>query len=237
MTDENVVDLTKMTKKELNNLRLQAEVRQALIEAEKAELEYDNIVRLAEQNDKKERFRFRGHVDGRFYLDDSVSAATVDTLCFKVRAFVDGHDEVKKKDKPGIQLDISSPGGSVFDGWKLYDELRAASQRGHKVTTVVRGMAASMAGIIAQAGDHRIVGPEAFLMLHAPSTMASGKTTDLADEVELMKRLEDRFVKAYMSRANTKKISEKRFRDKFDRRDWWVDAESALGYGFADEIG
>jgi ATP-dependent Clp endopeptidase proteolytic subunit ClpP len=237
MSDENVVDLTKMTKKELNNLRLQAEVRQALIEAEKAELEYDAAARFREQADRKERFRFRGHQDGKFFLDDAVIGSTVDALTYKIRAFVDGYDEAKKKDKPGIQLDISSPGGSVFAGWRLYDELRAASHRGHEVTTVVRGMAASMAGVIAQAGDHRIVGPEALLMIHAPSTMTMGNTADIKDEARFLERIEDRFVTAYMSRANTKKISEKKFRENFNRKDWWVSATDSLSYGFCDQIG
>jgi ATP-dependent protease ClpP protease subunit len=40
-----------------------------------------------------------------------------------------------------------------------------------------------------------------------------------------------------MSRANTKKISEKKFRENFNRKDWWVSATDSLSYGFCDQIG
>ena len=46
----------------------------------------------------------------------------------------------------------------VIAGLALYDFIQTLRRKGHKVTTVSYGMAASMAGILLQAGDVRVMG-------------------------------------------------------------------------------
>src|SRR5665213_3187680 len=72
---------------------------------------------------------------------------------------------------PGCDIEIvfSSPGGSVIDGMALFDFIQGIRAKGHKVTTGTIGYAASMAGILLQAGDVRWIGREAYILIHEVS--------------------------------------------------------------------
>ena len=52
-----------------------------------------------------------------------------------------------------LEIEIHSPGGSIFDGFTLYNELLGLRQRGVKVTATINTLAASMASVIAMAAD------------------------------------------------------------------------------------
>jgi ATP-dependent protease ClpP protease subunit len=66
---------------------------------------------------------------------------------------------------------VNSPGGEVFDGIAIYNELRA-----HKARKIVQvdGYAASIATVIAMAGDEIVLGTGTAMMIHGPSTFAWG---------------------------------------------------------------
>ena len=136
--------------------------------------------------------------------------------------------------KGPITLIISSPGGSMFDGLVMFDQLRALSADGHKITTIVRGMAGSMAGVLAQAGDVRVIGPESYLVIHEPSSMAWGKTSDMIDELAVMKRLTRQAEDVFSRRS---KLTAKEIKAKTLKTDWYVDSKLAKSLGFADRIG
>jgi ATP-dependent protease ClpP protease subunit len=73
-----------------------------------------------------------------------------------------------------INLHIHSPGGDVFDGIAIYNLL---NKHPAKVTVHIDGLAASMASVIAMAGD-RIVMPEnALMMIHKPWGISGMPTT------------------------------------------------------------
>ena len=133
-----------------------------------------------------------------------------------------------------ITLIISSPGGAVFDGFVLFDHLRALSADGHKITTVVRGMAASMAAVLAQAGDVRVIGPESFLMIHEPSSEMWGKTSDMSEHVATMKRLRQQMEQIMARRS---KLSASETKKRTLKTDWYVSAKESKSFGFADKIG
>lgn len=133
---------------------------------------------------------------------------------------------------------LNSVGGELIHGNALIDELVAHSIRGggtHHVTIKVRGLAASMAGMILQAGDSRLMGANSELMIHAGSGGVHGTYYDLKDEVQYHDRLMDAMVKWFLSR--TDKITADQLLEKIDRRDWWMPADEAIKWGFADGIG
>jgi ATP-dependent protease ClpP protease subunit len=70
-----------------------------------------------------------------------------------------------------LLVEINSPGGNVWDGLSIYNQLRG---RKAPVTTRVVGIAASIASIIALAGDRVEMADAALMMIHDPSGMASG---------------------------------------------------------------
>ena len=64
---------------------------------------------------------------------------------------------------PEIRVEVNSPGGDVFDGIAIYHALANHEAR---VTTRVDGMAASIASVIVQAGDRRLMQPASQMMVH-----------------------------------------------------------------------
>jgi ATP-dependent Clp endopeptidase proteolytic subunit ClpP len=134
---------------------------------------------------------------------------------------------------------MNSPGGSVIDGMALFDHLAAHSLRGggtHHLTIICRGYAASMAGILAQAADDRVCGPESYLMLHKVSTITGGSLDDIEDEVEFLKMITTRVEDIFVNRSGGK-LTRATLRRKWARRDWWVSSQDALKYGLVDRIG
>jgi ATP-dependent Clp endopeptidase proteolytic subunit ClpP len=134
---------------------------------------------------------------------------------------------------PGAPLTIifNSPGGAVHDGLALFDFLRHLRVAGHHLTTIALGRAASMGAVLLQAGDRRVIGSNAFVMLHEVSNGASGKVSEIDDSVELSKRLQKRLLTILADRST---LTVQQIQRKWTRRDWWLDAEEAVTLGFAD---
>lgn len=143
--------------------------------------------------------------------------------------------DVWSRRDPGepITIQFTSPGGSVFDGLALFDFIKGLSAQGTHVTTVAYGMAASMGGILLQAGDNRVMGANGWLMIHEISAFNVGKASELEDEVKLIKRLQDRALDILSERSTMKKAEIAR---KWKRKDWWLTAEEAFELGFCDEV-
>lgn len=141
-------------------------------------------------------------------------------------------------DSPGCDMTIiiNSPGGQVIPTFGAYDHLLSLRKRGHHITTVGRGMVASAATILFQAGDERIIGSETSTLIHEISTIALGKLPDLEDEVAFAKALQERILNIYVSRCGGKTTKEY-LRDHWARKDWWLDADEIIDLGLADEIG
>lgn len=135
---------------------------------------------------------------------------------------------------PGAPLTIvfNSPGGAVHDGLALFDFLRHLRTSGHHLTTLALGRAASMGAVLLQAGDRRVVGANAFVMLHEVSNGSSGKVSELEESIELSKRLQKRLL-AILAERSTLTVAQ--IQRKWTRRDWWLDADDAVSMGFADE--
>lgn len=129
---------------------------------------------------------------------------------------------------------FNSPGGGVVQGMALYDELRQQSRR-HPITTIARGHASSMGGILMQAGDTRIVGREAWVLIHEVSGILHGSFGDMEDRMEWLKRQQDRILDIFAERSNGKR-SRRQFERAWKRADFWLDAEDCISWGVADEI-
>jgi ATP-dependent Clp endopeptidase proteolytic subunit ClpP len=136
---------------------------------------------------------------------------------------------------PGCDIEVIffSPGGEVISGFALFDHLRWLSSQGHKITTGCTGMAASMGGVLMQAGDHRWASGQSWYMIHRAAFGAAGKTYEVEDEVAWVKRIEKRIIDIFVSRSN---LTEPKIRRRWDRTDWWIDADECLALGLVDEI-
>lgn len=137
---------------------------------------------------------------------------------------------------PGCDITIifNSPGGNIIAGFALWDHIiDLRKNHGHNVTTITRGMAASMAGILLQAGDKRIMGAEAWLLIHEASYAAIGSHGDVEDTVKWVEKIQDRILNIFAERSNMSKAQIKR---RWTRTDWWISSDEALEYGFCDEV-
>ena len=132
-----------------------------------------------------------------------------------------------------MEIVFASPGGSITAGFELFDFIQQLRSRGHKITTGSLGMAASMAGILLQAGDKRWIGHQSWILIHRASFGAIGKSFEIEDEVELIKRIEERIINIFTTRSNLTSLKIKR---NWDRKDWWINADEALEMGLVDEI-
>jgi ATP-dependent Clp protease protease subunit len=207
---------------------LQAETRKLLAEAETAE--YDAKVARLTYQERQKRADIQDATDdnARVYVFDSEVTNTSVRLA---RATLLSWS----REHPGepIEIVFNSPGGSVFAGWMLFDVIRGLSRAGHPVTTIAQGMAASMAGILLQAGDVRVIGAESYLMLHEVSTGAIGKVSEIQDTAKLAERLTRQACEVFARKST---LSAEELYERMSRRDLWLQAEEALELGLVDEI-
>lgn len=135
--------------------------------------------------------------------------------------------------KCNIEIVFNSPGGSVIDGMALYDYLTQLKAQGHNLVTSSLGMAASMAGILLQAGNTRRMGSEAWLLIHQGSFGAGGSVGQVEDTVEWVKKIQVRILDIFAAKSN---LSKAQIKTRWHRKDWWLDSDEALKLGFIDEI-
>lgn len=215
---------------EANEAKLRAEAAKALAEADKARAEARQAVIAAEQEEDDERRRKAADDFHHVYrFSGDVSESSVQRCMKKLT-------EWHRLD-PGCNIEIifSSPGGSIWDGVELFDFLRGLSEEGHRVVTGGIGMAASMAGILLQAGDHRWMGNECWVLIHRAAFIAWGQTQDVEDRVELIKRIEKRIIDIFVTRSGGK-LTANKIKRNWERKDWWLNSAECLEYGLVDEV-
>ncbi len=140
-----------------------------------------------------------------------------------------------KSDEP-ITIYINSPGGSVSDGFSMYDTINAVKARGIDIVTCATGMAASMAAfLLACAGTKgkRYCQPNAEIMIHQPLGGVQGQETDIRIAAERIARNKNKLNEMF-SEASGKSI-EIIIAD--TDRDNWMTAVQACEYGLVDKIG
>lgn len=132
--------------------------------------------------------------------------------------------------KGDISCHINSGGGDVFDGVAIANALR--NHKG-KVTTVVDGLAASIASVIAQAGQERVAEPGSMLMIHEAFGMCGGDAADMAKMAEVLDKVSGNIADIYAERAGGTPES---WRGAM-REESWYTAEEAVAAGLADKVG
>lgn len=103
-------------------------------------------------------------------------------------------DFLKEQDGKALNIYINSAGGSVFAGLAIYNML--LRHNGFK-TVYVDGMAASIASVIALAGDKVIIPSNAFIMIHKPWADCEGNATDFRKMAEDLDAVESGIMNVY----------------------------------------
>jgi ATP-dependent Clp endopeptidase proteolytic subunit ClpP len=151
----------------------------------------------------------------------------------EVKAAVDRLLDWQIEGDDPITVVLNSPGGDVFMGLMLFDTLAAIRQSGIHVTTVVRGYAASMASILSQAGDTRVISPNSWYMIHEPSNIVIGTASRVKTEARLLEALHKQMCGVLSERST---LTTEEIQRHCDGKDWWMPAQEALALGFFDQI-
>lgn len=127
-----------------------------------------------------------------------------------------------------LLVEINSPGGNVWDGLSIYNQLRG---RRAPVTTRVVGIAASIASIIALAGDKVEMADAALMMIHDPSGMASGTSEDMRKMADALDQHAEVLVGVYAKKTGK---SPEVIRAAMKAETWFTTAE-AIQFGLVDK--
>ncbi len=127
-----------------------------------------------------------------------------------------------------LLVEINSPGGNVWDGLSIYNQLRG---RRAPVTTRVVGIAASIASIIALAGDRVEMADAALMMIHDPAGMASGTSDDMRKMAEALDQHAEVLVGVYTKKTGR---SSESIRAAMKAETWFTTAE-AIAFGLVDK--
>ena len=184
--------------KEAEALKTEAEASKAKYEAHEAEIKY------LEVRQKFDRQRAEDEMNHLYRFTGEVSGSSVSRCMKKLTEWT------RMDAKCDIEIVFSSPGGSIIDGFELFDFIQELRAKGHKVTTGSLGMAASMAGILLMAGDVRWIGHQSWMMIHRAAFGAYGKTYEIEDEVKFVRRIEERILDIFTHRSKLTKSKIKR---------------------------
>ena len=110
-----------------------------------------------------------------------------------VKEFLDQLENVSK-----INVHINSGGGSVFGGIAIYNMLKRFDA---EITVYVEGLAASIASVIAMAGDKIIIPANAQMMIHKPSSCAWGNADEMRKEADILDGCQKVILTTYMEHA------------------------------------
>lgn len=128
-----------------------------------------------------------------------------------------------------INLSINSGGGSVWDGVAIYNMLKS-----HKATVnvYVEGLAASIASVIAMAGDTITMRSGSMMMVHMPFTIAQGNAEEMRKTADALEKTGNNIVDIYSSRTG---IPSDDIRNIMNE-ETWLSAEEAVEQGWATKL-
>lgn len=135
---------------------------------------------------------------------------------------------------PGAELvvRINSEGGDVFEGVAIYNAL---ARRQARLEIHVDALAASIASVIAMAGDDIVIAGNAMIMVHQAWTIADGNADELTKVAEKLRQVDDTILNTYEARVGKKSTREQI--EEWVQAETWLSPEEAVERGFADRIG
>lgn len=138
-------------------------------------------------------------------------------------------ETIGKLDVDDIDLRINSLGGSVFEGNAIYNGLRAHKA---KVHVKIDGIAASIASVIAMAGDDIEIPENGMIMIHDPWTYAEGNADEMRKAADMLDKIKGGLVAAYRTKTGK---DDAEIADLMTA-ETWMTAREAVDMGFADSI-
>lgn len=143
------------------------------------------------------------------------------------------NDMEKLKEKSKVTFHINSPGGEVFAGVAIYNRMKDFKGT---VCTVVDGLAASAASIIAQGASrgHRSVCTGSLTMIHGASSFMFGyyNSQEMKDSIKQVDAIDKAIGEIYSEMTG---IDQDKIKNMMNKTTW-MSAQEAVDIGFADEV-
>ena len=139
--------------------------------------------------------------------------------------------EIRAISAPSINLHLNTPGGDVYDGIAIYNELKNHPAQVH---AYIPGLAASIGTVIAMAADDITIAPHARMMIHDAWMFAAGNAEDFAKHTARLEATSQNLAEIYAERAPQKSADE--WRALMKAETWLTDSE-AVDVGLADSVG
>lgn len=173
---------------------------------------------------QKSWFKFENSINDTttIYLYDEISAFGINAADFT--------KELNTVKSGKISLRINSPGGCVFDGITIHNALKRHSA---KIHVQVDGLAASIASVIAMAGDTVRMAKNSFIMVHNAWALTAGNAADMRKLADTLDKIDTTLVDVYQGKT---KADEADIRQMMND-ETWLNADEALAKGFCDAVG
>jgi ATP-dependent protease ClpP protease subunit len=130
-----------------------------------------------------------------------------------------------------LRIHINSYGGELFAGFAIADSMSSRT-RGVQTVSVIEGICASAATLIAMSANEVTMRENAVMLVHQHSGWFEGTYEQFNDEKKLNEILLQRIVNFYV---NHTKLNEEEIRAML-KRDYWMDAQEALEKGFVHKV-
>lgn len=159
---------------------------------------------------------------GEIYLYDGIGDDGYSGI--GASAFAQAMAEMGKVD--ALDLYINSPGGSVFEGLAIYNQITRF--KGEKVA-YIDGIAASIASVIPLACEKRVIAGNGTFMIHDPYSIALGSADDLRKAASSLDKIRDTLLDTYVAKTggDRKELSD------LMAEETWFNADEAIQRGFA----
>lgn len=131
-----------------------------------------------------------------------------------------------------ILVHINSPGGDVFAAANIANALRDQQvSKGRTVETIIDGLAASAASVIAMAGSKVSMADNALMMIHQPWSMAVGNAAEMRKQADVLDACTRSIVATYKWHSTLNDAEITTLMDD----ETWMSADEAVTYGFATD--
>ena len=175
-----------------------------------------NLLNAVMMGNKKAEIRIYGVIGEGWFAD-----ATPEDINSELDALGDIRE---------IDVRINSRGGGVFAGCAIYNILK---RHPAKINIYIDGICASIATVVAMAGDTIHMSKVSMMMIHNPYYgMTSGGAKDLREQADNLDKFREVSVEAYLTKVN---ITRDELIEKMEATTWMT-AKTAKEHGFITNI-
>jgi ATP-dependent protease ClpP protease subunit len=138
-------------------------------------------------------------------------------------------NQIANLDVDTINVRINSGGGLVFEGLAIY---QALARHSSKIVVHIDSIAASIASVIAMAGDEIRISEGANLMIHKPWSGMWGDADAFRKEADVLDQLQAGLINIYEARTGAKRAD----LEAWVNAETWFLGQAAVDAGFADAM-